>query len=70
MNSDKKMYQQSYNDKHRSKMVKERDYYSTSTSIRELHKNNLQIAAYAPDMAKLTNAQISKLLGEKKKDED
>ena len=51
-------------------MVKERDYYSASTSIRELHKNNLQIAAYAPDMAKLTNAQISKLLGEKKKDED
>lgn len=70
MNSDKKMYFQSYNDKYRSKLVKEREYYSASTSIKELQKNNLQLVAYAPDMVKLTNAQISKLLGEKKKEEE
>jgi hypothetical protein len=56
MNSDKKTYSQSYNDKYRSKLVKERDYYSASTSIKEIQKNQLQLVAYAPDMAKLTNA--------------
>ena len=74
MNQDRKMFMQNYNDRFRSRLNKEskafksqdiggRNYYAN------LQKSHQQNAAFAPDMVKLTKAQLAKLLKEKKTDD-
>ena len=71
MNQDRKMFLQSHNDKFRSRLSKEKiDFQSTVTGDRNyyahLQKQHASSAAFAPDMVKLSKAQIAKLLKEKK----
>ena len=71
MNQDRKMFLQNHNDKFRARLNKERyDFRSTSTGdnnyYAQLQKQHQQNLAYAPDMVKLSKAQIAKLLKEKK----
>lgn len=68
------MFLQNHNDRFRSKLARESgDFYASPTGGRNFyallqlqHQNN---AAYAPDMVKLSKAQIAKLMKEQKKDD-
>jgi len=68
MNTDKKQFFQSYNDKYRAKLAKE------MLSIKEgkdpvttqVRKQHMSMVTYAPDMVKWTKKDIKKLLTEKK----
>ena len=71
MNQDRKMFKQAYNDKYRARLARENlDHKSQSVGgsmfFNNLQKQHLLTAAFAPDMVKLSKAQVAKLLKDKK----
>ena len=65
------MFLQTYNDRFRSRVNKESSEFKSSETggrnyYANLQKTHQANAAFAPDMVKLSKAQIAKLLKEKK----
>ena len=57
MNSDRKNFLQSYNDKMRAKQTKEaHDFKKEAKSFHDIQKSNIAPLAFAPDMVKLSKA--------------
>ena len=66
---------QNYNDKYRARLARENlDFKSQSVGgsamfFNKLQKTHQHPAAFAPDMVKLSKAQVAKLLKDKKQDD-
>ena len=70
MNTDKKLFNQQYNDKFRAKIAKEmltiRDTTAGAPIEQLMKKQHMSLVTYAPDMVKWTKRDIKKLLADKK----
>lgn len=74
MNQERKQFLNSFNDRYRSKMAKERlnqrNQHGELTPFVEATKKHMTLGTYAPDLVKWTKRDIEKLLKEEDKKDD
>jgi hypothetical protein len=74
LNNEKKQFLQSFNDKYRSKMAKEKlmlkETRGTKSPFQDMSSKHMLTATYAPDMVTWTKKDIAKLLKTAKKPGD